>query len=88
MDKGGADNCADRDLEEGAQVFYAPRAENQSNSRPGGPIGNHRCEVEAEPQLYRTACDSTHRDPWMDPMRKEFQVLVKNDTFDNAGLLD
>lgn len=84
MGKEGVDNRADRDLEERAQVFCALRAENQSSSRPGGPIGSHPSEVEEEPQSYRATCDSTHRDPLMDPMRKEFQGLVENDRFHNA----
>ena len=83
MDKGEAKRV-ERDLEEGA--FRALLADDQSSSRPGGPIGKHRSLVEAKPQMYRAACDSTHRDIWKGAMRQEFQGLVKNKTFELAEL--
>lgn len=67
----------ERDLEEGTQTFRTLLAGEHLSSRPGGPIGKHRSLVEAESQSYHAACDSTHRDIWIDAMRQELQGYVK-----------
>lgn len=86
MKNKGEAKRVERDLEKEAQTFRDLLAEELSSSRLDDPIGKHRSSVEAEPQSYRAACDSTHRDIWTDAMCQEIQGLAKNEAFELAEL--
>lgn len=68
----GVTELLERDLEEGTKTFCMLIEKDQPSLRPNDPMGKLWSLVEAKPQSYRAAYDSTHLDIWIAMMRQKF----------------